>query len=386
MASYRIVRHIGRGGMADAFLAVQTAARGVEKLVVVKRMFPNLAARPEIVRMFLDEAGFASSIRHPNVVQSLDLGRDNGLYIAMEYLSGETLNYVFHELRRRGDEPMPYPVACRIAADVAAGLHGAHTASDADGLPRCIIHRDVSPSNLLVCYTGNTKVLDFGVAKLRFGPDERPRDVFCGKLSYAAPEQVDGSPVDPRTDIFQLGIVLHELLTGRHLFTAETEQATLMSALHRPIPPPSQMNSIVPPELDAIVLSSLERDLRLRTASADAVSEQLLGVLRRYGHYVGHGKVASWMRRTFAERRAERAEQEHLARRDRRRRTPHATPPLFPELPADTGHVTLPTLPSLARPRRRAARGHQRARVVAGTAAALLGALGLGRDSRGDED
>src|SRR5687768_8623314 len=189
-AVYRFSRCIGRGGMGEVYLGLQEGIGGLRRLVVIKRIHPQFGEDEHFTRMLLEEARLAASIRHPNVVQILDIGQDaDGYFIVMEYLSGETLVYITRTLRARG-ESVPAAVVCRIAADVAAGLHCAHTATDAAGHPQPIVHRDVTPSNLILCYNGVVKVVDFGVARANL-PEGQTGAGIKGKLSYLAPEQID---------------------------------------------------------------------------------------------------------------------------------------------------------------------------------------------------
>jgi eukaryotic-like serine/threonine-protein kinase len=299
---YRISRRIGVGGMAEVFLAMQRGFGGFEKLVVVKRIFEHLSEDDQFVSMFLEEARLAASLRHPNIVQIFDIDRDHaGYFIVMEYLPGEALADLYDELRSRG-EVMPVPIACRVSAAVAAGLHCAHTSTDALGRPQLIVHRDVTPSNIIVCYDGGTRLVDFGVAKARWRNARTQTGFIKGKMSYLAPEQVDEAPVDARTDVFQLGIVLHELITGQRLFRGESDMERMSAVIGQTIPRPSLRNPAVPPALDDIVLRALERDPDRRTPSADALRRELEEFLRSIGEPVSDYDVAEWMQRVFAGR------------------------------------------------------------------------------------
>jgi eukaryotic-like serine/threonine-protein kinase len=288
--------------MAEVFLALQEGLGGFEKLVVVKRIFPHFCEDEQFVRMFIDEARLAASLSHPNVVQIQDIRRDaDGFFIVMEYLSGETLGFLTERLEER-HETIPVPIACRIGADVAAGLHHAHSTTDDEGEPAPIIHRDVTPSNIIVCFNGVTKLVDFGVAKAeRRTEDSRP-GTLKGKLAYLSPEQVEDRPVDPRTDVFQLGVVLHEMLTGKRLFTGSGEHAIMKAVLAQPIPRPGELAPAVPPALDEVVMAALERQVDRRTASADELRRQLERVLGELGAPSSQHDVADWIRSSFARR------------------------------------------------------------------------------------
>ena len=229
--------------MGEVYLGLQEGAGGLERFVVIKRIDPEFVKDENFTAMLLEEARLAASIRHPNVVQILDIGHSvDGYFIVMEYLSGETLLYLTRTLQVRG-ERMPPSIACRIVAEIAAGLHCAHAATDPDGDPQPIVHRDVTPSNLLVCFNGVVKIVDFGVAKVTLldGDTRGGAKVNVkGKMSYLAPEQLYDKPVDGRADVFQLGICLHEFLTGTRLFRAETDEKRVMAVLRQPIPAPAR--------------------------------------------------------------------------------------------------------------------------------------------------
>lgn len=314
MGNYRYSQKIGRGGMAQVYLAIQEGIGGFEKPVVVKRIFPHLCESEHFVKMFLDEARLAATVRHPNVVEIFDIGHDaEGYFMVMEYLSGETVAFVAQALSRK-QQAIPPAIACRIGAAVATGLHHAHRAVDATGKPQPLVHRDVTPSNLMLCYNGAIKILDFGIAKAIENADETSdASAVKGKLSYLAPEQVRNRPLDARTDVFQLGIVMHEILCGRRLFNARTNHEKITAVLDREIPKPSSINTDVPIYLDDIVLAALERDPAKRIQSADELRRALEDALRRMGEPVGGTEVGNWLRETFPDAHRERLEVERCA-------------------------------------------------------------------------
>lgn len=306
MSKYKISRRIGRGGMAEVFLAVQEGIGGFEKLVVVKRIFQQFCSDAHFVDMFLQEARLAASIRHPNVVHINDIEQDDeGYFLVMEYLSGESLAYTWEALRSR-QQRMPPNIACRIGAAVAAGLHHAHIATDAAGNPQPIVHRDVTPSNLIVCYNGVVKVVDFGVAKATLSEGHTRAGALKGKMSYLSPEQVEDLPIDGRTDVFQLGICLHEMLSGRRLFKGKNDHQKMQAVMEKEIRPPSYFNPKVPRVLDEVILTALERDPQRRHQSADALRRALEGALVELGSAVSDSDVGEWMRESFPDRYAER--------------------------------------------------------------------------------
>ncbi len=304
-AVYRFSRCIGRGGMGEVYLGLQEGIGGLERLVVIKRIYPQFGEDEHFTRMLLEEARLAASIRHPNVVQILDIGQDaDGYFIVMEYLSGETLVYITRTLRARG-ESVPASVVCRIAADVAAGLHCAHTATDAAGHPQPIVHRDVTPSNLIVCFNGVNKIVDFGVAKATTLHEHQTRGGVKGKMSYLAPEQLFDKPVDGRTDVFQLGICLHELLTGHRLFKGTGDHQRAVAVLEQPIPRPSELEPSLPPVVDEVILWALERDPERRPATADDFRRALESAALEVGQMSGHD-LGGWMKTALADRLTER--------------------------------------------------------------------------------
>jgi eukaryotic-like serine/threonine-protein kinase len=305
-AVYRFSRRIGRGGMGEVYLGLQEGIGGLERLVVIKRIYSQFGEDENFTRMLLDEARLAASIRHPNVVQILDIGHDaDGYFIVMEYLSGETLIYISRSLRARG-ESVPPAVACRIAAEVAAGLHCAHTATDPAGQPQPIVHRDVTPSNLIACFNGVVKIVDFGVAKATLH-EGHTRGGVKGKMAYLAPEQLYDQPIDGRTDVFQLGVCLHEFLTGERLFKGESDHQRAVSVLEQRIPPPSELVPALPKVVDDAVLWALERDPARRPASADELRRAMESAAAEVGHMSAHD-LGGWMRNALAERLAERTQ------------------------------------------------------------------------------
>ncbi len=259
LTQYEVLRYLGHGGMAELLLARATGPEGFEKLVVLKKIVPQLASDARHVRLFLDEARLAACLDHPNIVHVHDLGLvDTDYCYAMEYVHGATLSRV---LERR---ELPIAIAIQIARAVAAGLHHAHERRGHDGKPLDIVHRDVSPSNILISYEGVVKLIDFGIAKAANSSIRTVTGTVKGKPGYIAPEQTAGQSVDRRTDVFALGAVLWEMLTGLPLF--ETASVAEL-AVHEP-PPPSSLRRDCPPELDAIVRRALAcaPDQRYQTA------------------------------------------------------------------------------------------------------------------------
>ncbi len=266
--NYELVRRLAMGGMAEIFLARQIGLEGFEKEICIKRILPHLASETGFVRMFLDEARIAARLNHPNIAQILNLGAQNGTYfIAMEYVDGRDVRGVWKLCDQRG-EPMPAHLAVRVIAQSAAALQHAHKATNRAGKPLGIVHRDVSPQNILISTAGDVKVVDFGIAKAADSSTHTRAGVLKGKFAYMSPEQAAGQRVDRRTDIFALGVVLHELLTGKRLFKRDTDVSTLTAVGECRVERPSQTRAELPEDLDDIVAKSLRRNPKDRYQEA----------------------------------------------------------------------------------------------------------------------
>jgi eukaryotic-like serine/threonine-protein kinase len=266
---YRIIAHLATGGMADIFLAAQTSLGGFEKLMVIKRILSHLAREERFIEMFLDEARIAAVLNHPNVVQIFDLGRiENQYFIAMEYLPGESLAMVVKTCRNRG-EPLAPELSAGIIMQAAEGLQHAHTMTGKDGKPLGIVHRDISPQNIFVLYDGGVKVVDFGIARAASLRTTQTRTgTLKGKYSYMSPEQILGGDLDGRSDVFSLGIVLWECLTGRKLFRHESDLKLLQSITDEDAPSPLSINPNLPPVIVEITMKALARNRDQRYQSA----------------------------------------------------------------------------------------------------------------------
>jgi len=274
---YRLVDMIGKGGMAEVFRAVAQGMQGFERVFVIKRIRPDRSDSPRFVQMFCEEARISALLDHPNIVQVYDFGQIDGAYfMAMEYLRGKDLSTVMRALRAQSDA-VPPSLAAFIARDVARALHHAHTALRSGGHAGGIVHRDVTPSNIMLLWTGGVKILDFGIA--RAAALARPGDSKLnrpeGKLAYLSPEQVRGTDVDRRSDIFSLGVVLWEMIAGRRLFAGANDLETMRNVLTEPIAEPSRRRDGVPAALDVIVARALARDPARRYATAEALADDL---------------------------------------------------------------------------------------------------------------
>ncbi|WP_437597208.1 serine/threonine-protein kinase [Sorangium sp. So ce590] len=276
LGRYELLLPIAAGGMAMVWAARLKGTRGFQKIVAVKTMLPTLTEDDQFERMFLAEASLASQIRHPHAVEILDLGEQDGvLFLAMEWLDGVPLNQVMKTAKRRNG--MPIPIAVRIVAQACAGLHAAHELKDKNGTLVGLVHRDISPQNILVTYDGVAKVVDFGVAKATALNDSTTQaGQLKGKVSYMAPEQVRGDAIDRRVDVFAMGIVLYALTTGKHPFRRESEGATLFAiSSPDPVLAPHEFDADYPASLEAVLLRALEKDRDQRYATANELLRAL---------------------------------------------------------------------------------------------------------------
>jgi serine/threonine-protein kinase len=271
---------IGRGGMAEVFRAVAQGVEGFQRVFVVKRIHKEKSANPALRDMFVNEARLSALLNHPNIVQVYDFGTiDDCYFISMEYLRGKDLLLVLRQLRA-ARKVMPPALAAFIAREVAAGLAHAHGLTARGGKPLHIVHRDVSPSNIMLLRTAGVKLVDFGIAKANDVLFEGTEGNTAtgrvkGKLSYLSPEQVRNESLDARSDIFSLGVVLWECLTGKRLFYDKADYHTMNNVLERPVPPPSTQRSEIPPALDFIAIRALERNRDHRYQDAKVLFDDL---------------------------------------------------------------------------------------------------------------
>lgn len=263
------------GGMAALHFGRLLGAAGFARTVAVKRLHAHLARDPEFVAMFVDEATLAARIRHPNVVATLDVVQDEDeLLLVLEYVEGESLAGLVRAARRLG-ERVPIDIALRVVCDVLSGLHAAHEAASDTGTPLHIVHRDVSPSNVMVGVDGSARVLDFGIAKAAVRISATREGGMKGKLRYLSPEQVADQEVTRRTDIYATAVMLWELLTGEALFTGSNDAAIMARIMQGVVPPPSRKNPNVAPALDEAVLRGLAREPATRFSTARAFACEL---------------------------------------------------------------------------------------------------------------
>jgi serine/threonine protein kinase len=297
---YVIHEALGVGGMATVHRAERTDADGLTRQVALKRMLPALADSDEGLSYFLREAKLASYLRHENVALTYEVGEIRGTYfIAMELIEGKSLHDIMHRCAEVAT-PMPLAIALSLSQQIVSALEYAHNLTDDRGQPLGIIHRDVSPSNIIVANTGVAKLIDFGIAKASAAGMQTMNVTLKGKWAYMAPEYVLEGEIDARADIFAAGILAHEMLVGRPLFSGADDLATLERLRDLEIPLPSHANRSVPPELDHIVMVALSRDPTQRWQQASAMRSALAVVTERLGLRIGPLDVARWLADLFA--------------------------------------------------------------------------------------
>jgi serine/threonine protein kinase len=298
---YYLLERINVGGMAEVFKAKATGVEGFERMVAVKRILPSIAEDEEFITMFIDEAKIAVQLTHANIAQIFDLGKvDDSYFIALEYVHGKDLRAIFNRARSRGEQ-LPIPMACYAVMKLCEGLDYAHNKRDAAGQFLNLVHRDVSPQNILVSYEGEVKIIDFGIAKAAGKAGKTQAGILKGKFGYMSPEQVQGVEIDRRSDIFGVGICLYELLTGERLFVGESDFATLEKVRNVDIMPPSTYNRRIPEELEQIVLKALARDRDARHQTAMQLHDELQSFMYASGNFFGRRDLSMYMHRVFAE-------------------------------------------------------------------------------------
>ena len=304
IGKYRVLKSLAAGGMAEIFLAKLRGPEGFEKLVVVKQVLPHLVKNSDFVRMFLDEARLAAQLSHPNIVQIFELGVDaptGSYFIAMEYIHGENLRQLGKEAVTR-QQQIPMEFAAKIIGQAAEGLYYAHTKTDPSGKPLNVVHRDISPQNLILSFDGLCKIVDFGIAKASTQLVETQAGVLKGKYAYMSPEQCRGFPLDGRSDLFALGICLWELITGKGLYRQSNELMIMRAIVEETPPPPSSVRPDVPPALDAIVNKALAKKPKDRFQDGMELSYAIEEYLRDQRRMVSTVHLGAFMRALFAEK------------------------------------------------------------------------------------
>ena len=307
---YTLLRRLATGGMAELFLALHRSVAGFEKLIVIKRILPSMNTDQAFIDMLLHEARIAATLSHPNVVQIFDVGHAEGsYYIAMEHIHGEDLRGIVRQMKKLGLAEFPVEHALAIVSGVCAGLAYAHEKRALDGQPLQIVHRDVSPQNVVVTYAGDIKVVDFGIAKSgsNMGEDTKSGRLK-GKVPYMSPEQARGEEIDWRSDIFAAGIVLFELTTGKRLFKGRNELETLRMVCEREYPFPSQVRAGYPPRLEAVVMRALAKDREQRYQSAREMQGDIESYARDERVAVSTIELREWMQTLFADKLAQQKE------------------------------------------------------------------------------
>ena len=307
--SYQLLERLAMGGMAEVFLA---RPDGQDRLVALKRILPNIAADDEFIAMFIDEAKIAGQLTHANVAQIIDIGKITGSYfIAMEYVSGHDLRALWDKTREQAKDAgdairgLPFGVACHIVKKLSEGLDFAHRRRDPKGRPLGIIHRDVSPQNILISYEGDLKIIDFGIAKAANRIVKTQTGILKGKFAYMAPEQARGEPIDHRSDIFAIGVVLYELLTGERAFKGDTDFALLEKVRRVDVVPPKTLRPDLPKELERIVMKALGKEAGDRYAWASVLASDLDRFLSDQGISTSREELGAFVRRTFRDEHAE---------------------------------------------------------------------------------
>ena len=294
---YVLLSHLGRGGMADVFRARLEGVAGFARQIVVKRILKVHTADPHFVEMFINEAKIAARLSHPNIVQVYELGEVDGeLFMAMEFVRGLDLLRLMRAAAMRG-EPIPPPaMGAFVVREIARGLAHAHEHIDENHAPRPIIHRDISPQNVMIGYDGQVKLVDFGIAKAVTAHHEGTHTgSLKGKFGYMAPEQIDTGVCTPQTDLFSVGVVLHEVLTGRRLFKGQTDYDTMTKVKTAPLPVPSSLNPRIDPELDRISMMALDRNPQARYQRSSQLARDLDSYLQ--SHRFSLEDAAEWIRR-----------------------------------------------------------------------------------------
>lgn len=297
---YLLLERISVGGMAEVYKAKEYGVEDFERIVAVKRILPHVAEDEEFIAMFKDEAKIAVQLNHGNIAQIYNLGNEqDSFYIALEYINGRDLRAIFQKCQQAG-RPMPVAQACYIIMKICEGLDYAHNKKDKYNRPLNIVHRDVSPPNILVSFEGEVKLIDFGVAKAAGRASRTQAGILKGKFGYMSPEQVRGMPLDRRSDVFSVGVVLFEILTNQRLFQADTDFATLEKVRAVEVPRPSSINPEIPKPLENIIYKALAREPEQRYQSAIELHDELQAFMFAQGMFYSRKDLAGWARENYA--------------------------------------------------------------------------------------
>jgi len=307
---YTLMRRLAAGGMAEIYLALRRSVGQFEKFLVIKRILPSMNNDRAFIEMLVNEATLAATLSHSNIVHVYDVGQVDGTYyIAMEHIEGEDIQSIVRAMKHKGVTEFPLEHTLGIILGVCAGLAYAHEKCDAKGSPLGIVHRDISPRNIVVSYTGDVKIVDFGIAKSGLDSDDEEKDgQLKGKAPYMSPEQAAGQGVDWRSDIFSTGVMLFELTTGRRLFKGASEYETLKMICERDYPRPSQVRPGYPPALDRIVMRALAKRREERYQSAREMQADLEDFIREERIPVSQVSLTRWMQSLFGDKVAQQKE------------------------------------------------------------------------------
>jgi serine/threonine-protein kinase len=321
---YLVYERLGQGGMATVHRAEKRGV-GIRRPVALKRLLPHVAADPALVKLFVDEARLASHLHHTNVAQTFELGRvGETFFIAMEYASGPTLAQIVRQCQHAACE-LPLSIIVHVLGQICEALDYAHDLCDESGRPLRIVHRDVSPANIIVTHAGIVKLIDFGIAKATISSVKTQTGFIKGKFGYIAPEYITGK-IDSRVDLFAVGVVAHEVMSGRRLFEGKDDFETLANIREMNLLPPSRWNPRVTADLDDIVMTALQRDPALRWQSAGAMQVALANAARQLGTVIDNAQLAEWVAWAFDQAASETgqmtgmsaADTDAIGRRDRR--------------------------------------------------------------------
>ncbi|RKG64346.1 PEGA domain-containing protein [Corallococcus sp. CA054B] len=298
---YLLLDRVNIGGMAEVWRGKQFGASGFERLVAIKRILPNIAEDEEFISMFIDEAKISVQLTHANIAQIYELGQiASSYFISMEYIPGKDMRAIFDRCRKKG-EPAPVPLVAFCVAKMCEGLDYAHRKKDGMGRELNIVHRDISPQNVLVSFEGEVKVIDFGIAKAAGKATKTQAGILKGKFGYMSPEQIRGLPLDRRSDVFAIGVCLYEMLTGERLFVGDSDFSVLEKVRKAEVPSPSTYNRRIPEALERIVLKSLAKDVEERYQYASELGDDLQRFLLTSDSIFGRKDLMQYMKSTFAE-------------------------------------------------------------------------------------
>jgi serine/threonine-protein kinase len=306
---YRVIERLESGGMAEVFRGEAESLAGFKKAVAIKRVLPHLVQNDKFIRMFLDEARLCARLNHANIVQVFDIGHvDNTYFIVMEFVDGVNLKAVIEHLRGK-NLPVPIPVAVYIAMQICGGLQYAHELVDGDGVALGIVHRDMSPPNVLISKRGEVKIVDFGLAKATTQLEKSEQGMVKGKFGYLAPESALGELVDSQADIFAVGIMLWEMIANKRLFFGETDFATVRMVQQAQIPSLRAIVKEVPPDLEAVINKALAKDKNERYKTAEALAQDLGEFLAKHRMAVNSFDIARITKEAIEERRVKKAKE-----------------------------------------------------------------------------